>query len=137
MPVCTMLKQSDDSYIHWNTQMKYGLIEKEREHLSVKRLCELLRVAESGYYAWKKRGESLRFKENAEILAEIRRVHAEHDGRYGSKRIHQQLKDEKRGCSRARIERLMRRHEIRAKTTKRFKVQTTDSNHDLPIAPYL
>ena len=35
-----------------------------------------------------------------------------------------------------RLQRLMRRHGIRAKGKKRFKV-TTDSNHDLPIAPNL
>jgi transposase InsO family protein len=117
--------------------MRYGLIEKERANHSVKRLCVILRVAESGYYAWKKRSESPRFKENTVILADIQRVYNENKGRYGSKRIHKQLKNEQRGCSRGRIERLMRRYEIRAKNHKKFKVTTTDSNHNLPIAPNL
>jgi transposase InsO family protein len=42
-----------------------------------------------------------------------------------------------RGASRGRIERLMRRHGIRAITARPRRVRTTDSRHDFPIAPNL
>jgi putative transposase len=42
-----------------------------------------------------------------------------------------------RGTSRGRIERLMRRHGIRAIMARPRRVRTTDSSHDLPIAPNL
>jgi transposase InsO family protein len=71
---------------------------------------------------------------NQGLLADIRRLHAQHRGRYGVRRIHAALRAEGRLVSRGRIERLMRRHGIRAMTHRRFRVVTTDSNHRLPIA---
>ena len=64
----------------------------------------------------------------------MRRIHQQHRGRYGAPRIHAVLRAEGPSVSRGRIERLMRRHGIRAVTQRRFRVVTTDSNHGLPIA---
>jgi len=58
-------------------------------------------------------------------------------GRYGSPRIHAELKAQGRGVSRGRIERLMRHHGIRAIMARPRRVRTTDSHHDFPIAPNL
>ena len=74
---------------------------------------------------------------NRELVDEIRRVHRDTSGRYGSPRIHAELKAQGRGVSRGRIERLMRRHGIRAIMARPRRVRTTDSRHDLPIAPNL
>jgi putative transposase len=57
--------------------------------------------------------------------------------RYGSPRIHIELKAQGRGVSRGRIERLMRHHGIRAIMARPRRARTTDSRHDLPIAPNL
>ena len=67
----------------------------------------------------------------------IKRVHRDACGRYGSPRIHAELKTQGRGTSRGRIERLMRRHGIRAIMARPRPVRTTDSHHDFPIAPNL
>lgn len=67
----------------------------------------------------------------------IRRVHRDTRGRYGSPRIHVELKAQGRGISRGRIERLMRRYGIRAIMARPRRVRTTDSRHDHPIAPNL
>jgi putative transposase len=64
-------------------------------------------------------------------------VHRDTYGRYGSPRIHADLKAQGRGVSRGRIERLMRRHGIRAIMARPRRVRTTDSRHDFPIAPNL
>ena len=56
-------------------------------------------------------------------------------GRYGSPRVHAALRTQGRGTSRGRIERLMRRHGIRAIMAPPRRVRTTDSRHALPIAP--
>jgi putative transposase len=74
---------------------------------------------------------------NRELVDDIRRVHRDVCGRYGSPRIHRELKDQGRGMSRGRIERLMRRHGIRAIMARPYRVRTTDSGHSLPIAPNL
>jgi putative transposase len=74
---------------------------------------------------------------NRALLGDIRRIHEQHRGRYGAPRIHAALRAEGRPVGRGRIERLMRRHGIRAKTPRRFRIVTTDSRHTLPIADNL
>jgi putative transposase len=74
---------------------------------------------------------------NRALLGDIRRVYEQHRGRYGAPRIHAALRAEGRAVGRGRIERLMRRHGIRATTHRRFRVVTTDSRHTPPIADNL
>jgi transposase InsO family protein len=81
--------------------------------------------------------ESRRSAANRALVDDIKRVHRDTRGRYGSPRIHVELKAQGRGASRGRIERLMRRHGIRAIMARPRRVRTTDSSHDLPIAPNL
>ena len=98
-------------------------------------MCRVLGVSASGYYAWRSRPESTRAAANRQLLADVRRLQADHHGRYGSPRMHAALRAEGRSASRGRIERLMRRHGIRALAGRRFRPCTTDSRHPLPIAP--
>ncbi len=74
---------------------------------------------------------------NVTLLCDVRRIQARHQGRYGSPRIHAALRAEGRGCSRGRVERLMRRHGISALAGRRFRPCTTDTRHYLSIAPNL
>src|SRR5712671_1068242 len=60
-----------------------------------------------------------------------------HRGRYGAPRIHAELRAEGQAVSRKRIERVMRRHGIRAQAPRRYRVCTTDSKDSLPVAPNL
>jgi putative transposase len=76
-------------------------------------------------------------RSNSTLLAEIRQVHHDSGQRYGSPRVHAALRMQGRGASRGRIERLMRRYGIRAIMARPRRVRTTDSRHDLPIAPNL
>jgi putative transposase len=100
-------------------------------------MCDVLGVSPAGYYAWRSRPESHRKAVNRALLAEIRRVHAAHRGRYGAPRVHATLRAEGHTASRSRVERLMRHHGIRPRMRRQFRVPTTDSHHDLPIAPNL
>ena len=115
--------------------MKFRLIEDRRETFPVRVMCDVMGVSPSGYYAWRGRPESPRRAANSALLGEIRRVHTAHRGRYGAQRVHATLCAEGHEASRGRVERLMRHHGIRAITPRRFLVCTTDSHHDLPIAP--
>jgi putative transposase len=72
-----------------------------------------------------------------ELVNDIKRVHYDTNGRYGSPRVHAELRAQGRGASRGRIERLMRHHGIRAIMARRRWASTTDSRHDFPIAPNL
>ena len=117
--------------------MRFRFIEDHRDAWPVRLLCDALEVSASGYYAWRGRPESARVSVNRGLLADVRRIHEQHRRRYGAPRIHAALRAEGRSVSRGRIERLMRRHGIRAATPRRFRAVTTDSNHGLPVADNL
>ena len=117
--------------------MRFRFIEDHRADYPVRIMCGVLDVSPAGYYAWRSRPESQRSAANRELVDDITRVHRDTRGRYGSPRIHVELKDDGRGVSRGRIERLMRRHGIRAIMARPRRARTTDSRHDHPIAPNL
>ena len=117
--------------------MRFCLIEDQRDIWPVRVMCDALGVSPSGFYAWRSRPESARKIANRELLVDIRRVHADHRGRYGAPRIHAELRAEGQIVSRKRIERVMHRHGILAHAPRRYRVCTTDSKHALPIAANL
>jgi putative transposase len=99
-------------------------------------MCDVLSVSRSGYYAWLKKPVSRHKQTNAELLKKIRIIH--HDSResYGSPRVYRALKEQGETCGENRVARLMGEDGLRAKTKRRFKA-TTDSKHNLPVAPNL
>jgi len=99
-------------------------------------MCHAFKVTTSGYYKWRKTSPSKREMENMKLLERIREIHEESDQTYGSPRITDDLIDEGLKVSRPRVARLMRKHDIRAKTKRKFK-STTDSDHSYPVAPNL
>ena len=117
--------------------MRFGFIEQHARTYPVRLMCRVLGVSASGYYAWRSRPESPRAVANRDLLERIRRIHVAHHGRYGSPRMHAALRAQGDQASRGRVERLMRRHGIRALARRRFRPTTTDSRHQLPIAPNL
>jgi len=98
-------------------------------------LCATLDVSRSGYYAWHGRPESDRAIENTALLLRIRAVHDISKQTYGSPRMTEALHAEGFECSKNRVAKIMRDNHIFSEATKKFRVVTTDSNHDLPIAP--
>jgi putative transposase len=117
--------------------MRFRLIEDHREVWPGRVMCDALGVSPSGFYPWRSRPESARKIANRALLSDIRRVHAEHRGRYGAPRIHAELRAEGQSVSRKRVERMMRRHGIRAHAPRRYRACTTDSKHSLPVAANL
>jgi transposase InsO family protein len=81
-------------------------------------------------------GTSARARENLDLTAKIRVVHAESKERYGSPRVHDDLRDAGICCGRKRVARLMRQEGLKAKAGRKFRV-TTDSSHSQPVAPDL
>jgi transposase InsO family protein len=99
-------------------------------------LCNALDVSPAGYYAWRDRPASARTQQQGALLVEIRAIPAEFQARYGSPRVHAELAARGRDCCVNTVAKLMRDHEIRAKTARKFRC-TTDSDHDLPVADNL
>ena len=81
----------------------------EMAHHPVARLCRLLGVSTSGYYAWRCRGPSARARRDAELTARIEHAHQARRGIYGAPRVHAELTlGQGIACGRKRVARLMR-----------------------------
>lgn len=88
----------------------FRFIETEKADHPVSRLCRVLRVSRSGYYAWKERSLSSRAVEDKRLLTRIKEIHEESRSSYGAPRIHAELQDEQVKVGRNRVARLMRQH---------------------------
>ncbi len=109
-------------------------MKKYQHKYSIERMSKILKVSRSGYYEWLDRKPSRRAVENKELKAKIISIYQNSKGRYGSPKITKELEDGGIKVSRPRVARMMRSEGIKSITHKKFKVSTTDSNHDLPIA---
>jgi putative transposase len=104
------------------------------EKIEVNLTCDVLQVSRSGYYAWMTKPESFRSVENAALVVEIKAIHDESRGIYGLPRICKMLELAGKKIGKARVARLMKIIGVSGVFEKRFKVKTTDSTHDSPIA---
>ena len=116
--------------------MKFRFIAEHREMFKVGRMCTQLNVSRSGFYSWLKRPESRRRRENRALEDKIRTIHAASHGIYGAPKIHKDLQNDGVKCGKNRVARIMCAAGIRSRTKKKFKA-TTDSRHQLPVAPNL
>jgi transposase InsO family protein len=115
--------------------VKFRFIAVEKAQHSLSLLCRCLRVTRSGFYAWQGRPESARTKRDRHLKVLVRTSFAASKGRYGSPRIHRDLReDHQERVSRKRVIRLMQEEKLRARVRKRFKC-TTNSKPDHPVAP--
>ena len=118
--------------------MKYQFIEEHKHEFPIVVMCRVFTVSERGFYAWRKRPTCRRKQEDAHLIQEIQQVFEAHNGRYGSPRIHRDLRDEGIRCSRKRVARLMRAEELSARS-KRHRVITTkrDETHLVAQISYI
>jgi len=107
---------------------------KAEPYLDVKIICRTLQVSRAGYYAWRVRPASDRARESVELSAKVREVFDRSRGTYGAPRIQKKLAEIGENHGKERIRKLMVKEEISAKAKRKF-VKTTDSKHNLPIAP--
>jgi putative transposase len=87
---------------------RFRFIAAEKARHAVVRLCRVLGVSPSGFYAWAKRRPAPRTRANEALAKEIRGIHARSRGTYGAPRIHAELQATGRRASRKRVARLMR-----------------------------
>jgi len=111
-------------------------MKKHEKKYSITKMAKVFGVSRSGYYAWRKRGAGRRQTRDEEILKEIRRIFWEHHKRYGSPRIHEELKRQGIFVGKKRVARLMRENALAARAKKAWK-RTTDSRHGLAVAENL
>ena len=112
---------------------RFEAIQQQADEMPVSRLCEVLQVSCSGYYAWCGREPSQRQQEDAtltEIIGEIF-----HDNRccYRSPRIHATLRQAGYCIGRKRVSRLLRQAGLRPRRRKRYVPRTTVAHPEHPV----
>ena len=110
---------------------------RQEQGFPVGPMCRVLGVSKSGYYVWRNRKTSARKQEDERLKVAIKAAHERGRGTYGPEKIQDELADvEKMEAGINRIKRLRRELKIRCKQVKKYKA-TTNSNHNLPVAPNL
>lgn len=105
---------------------RWDFISDHRADFGVKRLCRVLGVSRSGYYRHQATEEARagRQAREAAAVAEIRAIHAEHQGAYSAPRVHAELRARGRKINRKRVTRLMRVHHIIGRHLRRTRRTT-------------
>ena len=100
----------------------------------MEKLCRLLEISRSGYYAWLTRRQGQRAQHNQALTRELVYLHEKYPA-LGLDSLYHMLKANN-SCSRGRVHRLMKAAGIHSMRKKAYKA-TTNSRHSHPIAPNL
>ena len=116
--------------------MRYQFVQQNRSSFPVMKMCQVLKVSQSGYYRWRTNPLSVRKVRNERLRKRIRELYAEHNGMAGSPMITADLRAEPEfsKVSKNRVARHMKEMGLKCRATKKFVV-TTDSKHSEPVAP--
>jgi len=114
--------------------VRFAFIEAGKADFPITQSCTVLGVSRAGFYAWRGRPLAPRAGADQRLAIEVAAIHAESQRRYGSPRVHRELRARGQHVGRKRVARLMRTQGLRARVPRRFRT-TTDSQHALPIAP--
>jgi len=120
--------------------VKYAFIERHKRVWPIRVQCRVLGVSVSGYHqhlARRRKIAQRRHLSDEALRVHISAVYAENRGAYGWPRIWRQLRAEGIRVGKQRGQRLTQEHGIQARGKRKFRITTTDSRHDLPIAPNL
>jgi putative transposase len=116
--------------------MRFEFIDAEKARFPVLVLCDVLEVSPSGYYARRQRPPSTHAIADAQLAVHVVAAHHVGQKAYGSPRVLRELRAQGMRVARKRVARLMREQGIRVRQKRRYRV-TTESNHELPVAPNL
>jgi putative transposase len=116
--------------------VKFRFVQEHRAIFRIWKMCEVLSVSRSGFYAWLHREPSGRAREDEAIAVHVREVHRRSHETYGSPRIYAELREEGKGWGRHRVARIMREEGLRARCARRFR-WIANKREDLPASPDL
>ncbi|NVJ21995.1 IS3 family transposase [Myxococcus sp. AM011] len=114
-------------------RVKFEFIRAERAYFSDSRLCRMLKVSRSGFYAWSQRPASARQREDAQLKVLVHEAHQKGRCTYGSPRIHRALRNQGVRVGRNRVIRLMGEDQLVGRARRRYR-GTTMSEHQHPVA---
>jgi transposase InsO family protein len=112
--------------------IRFRFVQDHQATFEVKRMCELVEVPRSSFYAWVNRTPSARDLADAELLVTIRDIYRRSRNTYGVPRVYGQLRRTGHRVARSRVARLMRaNHLIGAHASKKWRRGRPDAG-DLP-----
>ncbi|MCU6243966.1 IS3 family transposase [Enterobacter asburiae] len=115
-------------------EMKYVFIENHRAEFSVKAMCRVLRVARSGWYAWRLRRQQITPRQQFRLACDtaVRKAFTEAKQRYGAPRLADELPE----YNVKTIAASLRRQGLRAKAARKFS-PVSYREHGLPVSENL
>lgn len=113
-------------------------MDKHAHLFRIKPMCRVLKVSRSGYYAWQQRQRqpTTRTQRRTQLDHRVRQAYEARKGRSGAPGLTRDLSERGHDYNRKTVAESLRRQQLRAKAAKKFKA-TTNSRHDLPVAPNL
>lgn len=131
----TLCEKKGSRILCERNSVKYAWIKKHQKSFKVTVMCRILKVDRASYYHWIKKGCIVK-KVDKKLNEVIENIFVASRSIYGTRRIKAKLlKLYGLIVSRRKIGAIMRDLGLVAKTKNRYKINTTDSNHSLPIAP--
>jgi len=103
---------------------RYRFIAVEKAHHSVVRLCRVVGVAKSAFYAWQTHQLSARARVDQQLDTDIKEIYDASRCTYGAPRIHAELRNRGKRVARKRVARLMRTAGLAGRTPRRFRRTT-------------
>lgn len=116
--------------------MKYAFIDGHRVEFRVTTMCRVLRVARSGFYAWRRRASCVSQRRRQQCDGQVAAAFVAHQARHGAPRLVWDLAEAGYHYNRKTVAASLKRQGLRARAARKFKV-TTDSAHGRPVAPNL
>jgi len=101
--------------------MRYDFIRQQRKAYPVTVLCSVMDVSRSGYYQYLEKDHTMKIDKDFGLLSEIRRIHSETRGSYGSRRTAERLRMQGHPVGRYRARRLMKKAGVSVTHRKKFK----------------
>lgn len=114
--------------------MRYHFIQAQQRQHRIGRLCQVLDVSRSGYYAWRHRPPSARAQANARLVERMTQLHRQVKERYGAIKLWRMLVATGVPCGRHRVARLRRQYGLVARRVRRFRV-VIEHHQFAPPAP--
>jgi transposase InsO family protein len=116
--------------------VKYAWIKAHVEQWVIEVMCRVLEVSVSGYFDASRRTASGNGRNAADqaVVEQMAAIQKRHRGCYGRRRMQRELKDAGQIVNHKRVRRLMRENALQSRIRRRFRVATTDSKHDFPVA---
>jgi putative transposase len=116
--------------------VKYAWIAENRDSFPIARMCHVLGVSPSGYYAWRKRKPSPQRQRRDQIAQAAVEAYQQSYGVYGYRKVHDDLQEQEVECCRETVRKILHEKGLFSRTKRKFVV-TTDSQHTMPVAENL